>query len=162
MAITQSIETINSKLGTIPIKAGQIIYVRDRKAILFDSADGTRVAVEDIIPLDTDAQRIALIAPLSKLYLVKDTKKLWYYNGAWASIGGNDAPTVKYIGAFAISNWTGAAAPHSIKILASTHGKGINPNWNFYNNEYFEVTVSSVGDLTIYTNTKKAMTIVIN
>ena len=73
MAITQSAETILANLGTIPVMSGQVIYVRDAQQLYFDSLNGTRVQIRDVIFLDTDAQRTAIVAPLEKLYAPRDT-----------------------------------------------------------------------------------------
>lgn len=86
MALTKSIDTIKSKLGTIPVSTGQVIYLSDTEELYFDSSNGTRIQVRDLIILETEAERTAIIAPLTKLYYVKETKVLWVYAGAWVPI----------------------------------------------------------------------------
>ena len=59
MAIMQSGETISSVLNSISKTAGQVIYVRDTKRLYFDSLNGDRIEVTDIIPLATESEREA-------------------------------------------------------------------------------------------------------
>lgn len=83
MALTKSIDTIKSKLGTIPVSTGQVIYLSDTEELYFDSSNGTRIQVRDLIILETEAERTAIIAPLTKLYYVKNERMLWVYSGVW-------------------------------------------------------------------------------
>ena len=58
----------------------------DTKNVFYDLA-GERIQLTDIIELDTEAQRQAILAPLNKFYFVKDTGILWRYNNGWLSWG---------------------------------------------------------------------------
>ena len=70
-------------IAQIPYKEGQFLMTSDTNSIYYDFADG-RKRLTDIIELDTEAQRQAILTPISKFYFVKDTGKLWRYNnGDW-------------------------------------------------------------------------------
>ena len=64
MALMQSGETISSVLNSISKTAGQVIYVRDTKRLYFDSLNGDRIEITDIIPLATESEREALLSPI--------------------------------------------------------------------------------------------------
>ena len=70
-------------VAQIPYKEGQFLMTSDTNSIYYDFAEG-RKRLTDIIELDTEAQRQAILVPISKFYFVKDTGKLWRYNnGDW-------------------------------------------------------------------------------
>lgn len=86
MAMIVSYTEINrSSLNTIPKKSGQLIYCKDSRESFYDASDGTRIQMGDIIYLNTEEERTALLAPLTdKIYFVRSTSKLYKYNGtAW-------------------------------------------------------------------------------
>lgn len=64
MALMQAGETISSALNSISKTAGQVIYVRDTKRLYFDSLNGDRIEITDIIPLATESEREALLSPI--------------------------------------------------------------------------------------------------
>lgn len=154
MAITQSAETILANIDTIPVMSGQVIYVRDAQQLYFDSLNGTRVQIRDVIFLDTDAQRTAIVAPLEKLYFVKATGVLWAYNDGWVAISGGAAQ--RYTAS--IMTWSGSTAPYTYTITAATHGKGTEPIVQCTNNGgeivSLGVRIATNGDVTLYTNEK--------
>lgn len=67
----------------------------------------------------------------------------------------------KYTQTIAETAWQGSAAPYSYTIPAATHGKGAEPVWQIRDNQFCAVDVSATGDVTIYTNVKKAIKIII-
>ena len=154
MAITQSAETILANIDTIPVMSGQVIYVRDAQQLYFDSLNGTRVQIRDVIFLDTDAQRTAIVAPLEKLYFVKATGVLWAYNDGWVAISGGAAQ--RYTAS--IMTWSGSAAPYTYTITAATHGKGTNPIVQCEDGSgniiLLGVNIATTGNVTLYTNEK--------
>lgn len=86
MAFIKFNTTVESKAldtSLIPISDGQFLIVTDTQKLMYDN--GTkRLVLGDIIELDTEAQRSALVTPLSKFYFVKETGVLWRYNsGSW-------------------------------------------------------------------------------
>ena len=53
MAMVQYFEATDSSINSLPIKPGQLIYVKDTRKALFDSSDNTRIDLGDIVILDT-------------------------------------------------------------------------------------------------------------
>ena len=86
----------------IPVTDGQFLIVTDTKQLMYDFG-ATRITLGDIVELDTEAERAALLAPLDKFYFIKDTKTLWRYtSGVWQSLA--DTTTVSsHIGATILS-----------------------------------------------------------
>lgn len=81
MSIVQHIKVLDSQLANIKIVAGSTIYTRDTGKHFIDISDTERVQISDIIYIDTDKERIALLAPLpDKLYITRDTNKVWVYS----------------------------------------------------------------------------------
>lgn len=81
MSIVQHIKVLDSQLANIKIVAGSTIYTRDTGKHFIDISDTERVQISDIIYIDTDKERIALLAPLpDKLYITRDTNKVWIYS----------------------------------------------------------------------------------
>ena len=81
MSIVQHIKVLDSQLANIKIVAGSTIYTRDTGKHFIDINDTERVQISDIIYIDTDKERTALLAPLpDKLYITRDTNKVWVYS----------------------------------------------------------------------------------
>ena len=81
MSIVQHIKVLDSQLANIKIVAGSTIYTRDTGKHFIDISDTERVQISDIVYIDTDKERIALLAPLpDKLYITRDTNKVWIYS----------------------------------------------------------------------------------
>ena len=67
----------------IPLEMGRFLIASDTKSIFYDLRD-KRIQLTDIITLDTEAQREAVLAPIDKFYFVKESCTLWRYaNGKW-------------------------------------------------------------------------------
>lgn len=78
--------TSSSKIDTITVSAGNLIFCEDTQTIFLDSPNG-RIAYRDIITLATDAARIALPNPIETFYFVDETCVLWkYFNNTWNQI----------------------------------------------------------------------------
>lgn len=75
---------------------GSMIVATDTGELYVDY-NGARMRIGDVITLDTEAQRIATLAPLPKLYWVAETGKLWRFADNWVCINPDDieADTVK-------------------------------------------------------------------
>lgn len=85
MALFNPNVTVDSKARDttqLPISEGQFLMTSDTKNVFYDLAS-ERLQLTDIIELDTEMQRQAIIAPLNKFYFVKDTGSLWRYNNGW-------------------------------------------------------------------------------
>ena len=81
MSIVQHIKVLDSQLANIKIVAGSTIYTRDTGKHFIDISDTERVQISDVVYIDTDKERIALLAPLpDKLYITRDTNKIWIYS----------------------------------------------------------------------------------
>lgn len=94
-------ETTRSKVMDVslrPIIAGQYLICTDTGDVFYDTEDGVRKHLTDIIELETEAERQAILAPINKFYFVKTTGSLWKYNNGtwlhWASGGGMSSSDV--------------------------------------------------------------------
>lgn len=83
-------ETTRSKVkntSLCPIAPGQYLICTDSGDVFYDTEDGVRKHLTDIIDLETDAERTAILAPLDKMYFVKETAHFWrYLNGLWVDV----------------------------------------------------------------------------
>lgn len=81
------IATTSDKLSSINIKAGQIIFSMDERAIYLDT--DVRTSFQQIITLVREEIRQNLTSPIKGFYFVKDTKVLWHYeDGVWTQVSG--------------------------------------------------------------------------
>ena len=89
MVITRYIETIASNLESIAITPGQFIYCSDTCDFYHDTLDSIRNRVSDFIYVSTEAQRLAIMAPITeKLYFVHETNTMYiHYGEDWITIG---------------------------------------------------------------------------
>lgn len=79
------IATSSSRIKDLIIRNNQLIFIQDLKRIAFDF-NNKRVFYNQIVELDTDAERLALDSPLSGYYFVIDKATLWYYRDGWTQI----------------------------------------------------------------------------
>ena len=79
-----------------PFSNGSLIAATDTGELYVDY-NGARMRIGDVITLETEAQRIATLAPLPKLYWVAETGKLWRFADDWVCINPDaiEADTVK-------------------------------------------------------------------
>lgn len=79
-----------------PYSNGSLIAATDTGELYVDY-NGARMRIGDVITLDTEAQRLATLAPLPKLYWVAETGKLWRFTDDWVCINPDaiEADTVK-------------------------------------------------------------------
>lgn len=84
--ILKAYSTVESKLPTLPLEDGQLIFVYDKKKIILDN-HGVRTVYEQIQTIETEEQRNVLLAPIDSFYFVIETSILWRYtNGHWNQI----------------------------------------------------------------------------
>jgi hypothetical protein len=84
--IMSMIATTTDKLSQLPIKNGQLIFVRDKQTIALDYSD-KRTFYHEIISLDTEADRLALESPVKgTFYFVIDTAILYRYETEWIKV----------------------------------------------------------------------------
>ena len=79
------VATSSSRIKDLVIKDGQLIFIQDLGRIAFDFK-GKRVFYNQIVELDTEADRLALEKPLSGYYFVIDSACLWFYEDKWIQI----------------------------------------------------------------------------
>lgn len=79
--------TVNSKIADLPIKDGQLIFIRDEHAVALDFG-GKRTTYNQIEELTTEEARTSLLAPVSgRYYFVMDPPVLWrYQEDGWVQI----------------------------------------------------------------------------
>ena len=78
--------TTANRLPDLEIKNGQLVFVQDRHKIAFDFG-GKRKFYNQIEELATEAERIAILAPVTgSYYFVIDTAVLWTYQNEWVQI----------------------------------------------------------------------------
>lgn len=77
--------TINSKLSSLPLQDGQFIVSRDTSMLYADITGVGRLTFTDWIDLDTEADRLAILAPIvGKIYYVIATNAIYkYISGKW-------------------------------------------------------------------------------
>lgn len=83
--IMSLIATSSARIKDLLIKDGQLIFIQDLGRIAFDFK-GKRVFYNQIVELQTEAERVMLDAPLAGYYFVIDTAVLWFYQDGWTQI----------------------------------------------------------------------------
>ena len=87
------IATTKDKLDTLSIKAGQLIFVQDERAIYLDT--DKRTSYQAIINVIDDDHRLNLVSPVSGFYYVQATSVLWsFFDGTWKQLTGSDSSIV--------------------------------------------------------------------
>lgn len=84
-SIMSLIATTSPKVKDLIIKDGQLIFIQDLGRIAFDFK-GKRVFYNQIVELDSEAERQNLESPLSGYYFVIDSACLWFYQDGWIQI----------------------------------------------------------------------------
>lgn len=84
-SILKLIATTSDKIKNLIIENGQLIFIRDLGRIAFDFK-GKRTYYNQIVELNTEAERLALESPLSGYYFVIDEACLWFYQDKWTQI----------------------------------------------------------------------------
>lgn len=84
-SVMSLIATTSSRISDLIIKDGQLIFIQDLGRIAFDFK-GQRVFYNQIVELNTEAERLALESPLDGYYFVIDEACLWFYQGGWIQI----------------------------------------------------------------------------
>lgn len=84
-SIMSLIATSSSRIRDLVIKDGQLIFIQDLGRIAFDFK-GKRVFYNQIVELETEADRLALKTPLNGYYFVLDSACLWAYKDGWIQI----------------------------------------------------------------------------
>ena len=78
--------TVASRLQDLKIEDGKLIFVQDKHKIALDFG-GKRVFYNQIEELATEAERTAILAPVTGyFYFVIETAVLWTYQNGWIQI----------------------------------------------------------------------------
>lgn len=83
--IMSLIATTSPKVKDLVIKNGQLIFIQDLGRIAFDFK-GKRVFYNQIVELNTEAERQLLETPLAGYYFIIETATLWHYLNGWTQI----------------------------------------------------------------------------
>lgn len=84
-SVMSLIATSSSRIRDLVIKDGQLIFIQDLGRIAFDFK-GKRVFYNQIVELETEAERLDLEQPLDGYYFVIDSACLWLYKNGWVQI----------------------------------------------------------------------------
>lgn len=84
-SVMSLVATSSSRIRDLVIKDGQLIFLQDIGRIAFDFK-GKRVFYNQIVELETEADRLALEQPLDGYYFVIDSACLWFYKSGWIQI----------------------------------------------------------------------------
>ena len=84
-AILSLIATDSSKIRELPIKNGQLVFIKNLGRIALDY-NNTRVFYNQIVELESEAERLLLDNPLDGYYFVLSSACLWFYKGKWIQI----------------------------------------------------------------------------
>lgn len=84
-AVMSLVATSSSRIRELTIKDGQLIFIQDLGRIAFDYK-GQRVFYNQIVELETEAERLDLNEPLDGYYFVIDSACLWFYKSGWTQI----------------------------------------------------------------------------
>ena len=79
------IATSSSRIRDLVIRDNQLIFVRDLGRIAFDS-QGKRTFYNQIVELNTEADRLALVNPIGGYYFVIGSACLYHYKDGWTQI----------------------------------------------------------------------------
>ena len=81
------IATSSSRIRDLVIKDGQLVFLQDIGRIAFDFK-GKRTFYNQIVEVATEAERLALVNPISGYYFVIGSACLWFYKDGWTQITG--------------------------------------------------------------------------
>lgn len=84
-AVMSLVATSSSRIRELVIKDGQLIFIQDLGRIAFDYK-GKRVFYNQIVEIETEADRLELENPLNGYYFVIDSACLWFYKDGWEQI----------------------------------------------------------------------------
>lgn len=79
------IATSSSRIRDLVIRDNQLIFIRDLGRIAFDSK-GKRVFYNQIVELETEVDRLALVNPIGGYYFVISSAVLYFYKDGWTQI----------------------------------------------------------------------------
>lgn len=83
--VLKLIATTSSKIRNLTIKDGQLVFLYDVGRLAFDFK-GSRIFYNQIVELQTEAERLSLENPLDGYYFIISSGVLWTYKGGWIQI----------------------------------------------------------------------------
>lgn len=89
MMISWNEVSAESKLADIAFTEGSLYFCADTGNMYLDSqTQGKRIGISlDIIYIDTESERESILAPIpNKIYFIKNSKKLYIYDGSWSCL----------------------------------------------------------------------------
>ena len=81
------VATTSNKLKDLIIEDGQFIFMYDVGRIAIDFK-GKRTFYNQIVTLESDAERVAITEPIDGYYFVIETGVLWHHHGGWNQVSG--------------------------------------------------------------------------
>lgn len=87
------IVTTSPKLKDLIIKDGQLVFMHDVGRIAMDY-NGKRIFYNQIVTLDSEAERVAMSDVVDGYYFVIETGVLWHHHGGWYQVSGVGSDTV--------------------------------------------------------------------
>lgn len=79
------IATSSSRIRDLVIKSGQLIFLQDKGRIAFDF-NGKRTFYNQIVEVETEAERLSLVNPIGGYYFVLGSGILYHYKNDWTQI----------------------------------------------------------------------------
>ena len=79
----------------LSIVDGQIIFTSDTQTVYMDMK-GRRHEYTTIHVFSTDAERLAVLAPVRGFYFVESTGVLWRYSGGWVQISPDNLDVIVF------------------------------------------------------------------
>lgn len=81
------IETIKDVMYDVLIEPGQIVHATDTNETFFDTEEGNRIILDNVIYLNKESELSLLLRPLTnRVYIVKETSQPYRYEGTWYKI----------------------------------------------------------------------------
>ena len=91
------VSTVSERLGQLPVKYGQLIFVKDSRELYLDHQEG-RILYNQIIILETEAQRLSMKQPVSSFYFIKETGVIWRYDdNTWILITNPPSEQIEFL-----------------------------------------------------------------
>lgn len=144
----------------VPIVPGQYLICTDSGDLFYDIADSKRVHLTDIIDLETDAERTAILVPIDKTYFVKSTGHFWrYLKGAWVDLSAlaSGSSSIMVAVTLLANAWKDGQQTVAVTGMTKDHNGTIGLSQTVTNLQ-FEATKSA--DLSVYAQKDGELTIV--
>ncbi len=121
MAFFAPIEAVSSRLNEIPISNGNFIVNITDGQLLYDAYNNKRISISSISFIDTEAELLSSTGVKNRLYIAKNTGKIYYWVGSWCSVRINTQSglnAIYYIAENGSEDNDGLDADHPAKTLS--------------------------------------------